>query len=129
MRDSTSESHDTYKAGMAELLKRRNPSVSMAQLNADIEALSKSCMLAFKKKMHVKDAIDAATEKLRFFIELEATKALAEYTGTVTTENEDAQDNDQPSAASVNSDVTTKGEEAAAAGCEVSIDSEGEGVQ
>ena len=128
MRDSSSESHDTYKAGMAELLKR-NPSVSMAQLNADIEALSQSCMLAFKKKMHVKEAIDAATEKLQTFIELEAIKALAEYTGTIITENEDVQDNHQPSAASVNSDVTTKGEQAAAAGYEVSIDSEGEGVQ
>ena len=128
MRDSSSESHDTYKAGMAELLKR-NPSVSTAQLNADIEALSQSCMLAFKKKMHVKEAIDAATEKLQTFIELEAIKALAEYTGTVITENEDIQDDHQPSAASVNSDVTAKGEEAAAAGCEVSIDSEGEGVQ
>ena len=128
MRDSSSESHDTYKAGMAELLKR-NPSVSMAQLNADIEALSQSCMLAFKKKMHVKEAIDAATEKLQTFIELEAIKALAEYTGTVITENEDVQDNHQPSAASENSDVTKKGEQAAAAGCEVSIDSEGEGVQ
>ena len=68
-------------------------------------------------------------EKLQTFIELEAIKALAEYTGTVITENEDVQDDHQPSAASENSDVTKKGEQAAAAGCEVSIDSEGEGVQ
>ena len=99
----------------------------MAQRNADIEALSKSCMLIFKNKMHVKEAIDTAIENLRTFMELEAIKALAENTKMAITENEDVQDIDQQSAASVESEVemTVELRVVAAAAPKVSIDSEG----
>ena len=114
MRDSTSESKDAYRAGIAELL-NRNRSVSMMQWTADIQALSKSCMLAFENKMHVKEA----TENLQFFMELEAIRALVENAGTLFTENEDVQDSYQRSAANVKNQVEVT------AGSGVSVDSEG----
>ena len=94
----------------------RHPSVSMGQWHADIQALSKSCMLAFKKKMH---AIDSATEKLQTFMELGAIRALLENTQKIIIKNEIVQDNEQPPAASLKSHVEVS------AASEVSIHSEG----
>lgn len=104
VRESTSESQDAYKAGVAQLLNRKRY-ISMAQWNADIAALSKSCMLGFKSKMQVQEAIDAATLKLRTFVELEAIRASVEYTEKAIPENEGAQDTDQRLAASVESEM------------------------
>ena len=91
LRDTTSESQDAFKAGIAELENNKR-SMLPVQLNAEIDALSRSCLSAFKEKMRVREAIDAASEKLQTFIKLEATRASLTYTKKATIEQRDVQD-------------------------------------
>ena len=93
LRDCTAESQDAFKAGIAELENNKGSVLPVQDiLNAEIDALSRSCLSAFKEKMRVGEAIDAATEKLQTFIELEATQASQTYTKKATIEQRDVQD-------------------------------------
>ena len=93
LRDCTAESQDAFKAGIAELENNKRSVLPVQDiLNAEIDALSRSCLSAFKEKMRVGDAIDAATEKLQTFIELEATQASQSYTTKAIREQRDVQD-------------------------------------
>ena len=91
LRDTTAESQDAFKAGIAELENNKR-SMLPVQLNAEIDTLARLCLSAFAEKMRVGEAIDAATEKLQTFIELEATQASQTYTKKATTEQRDVQD-------------------------------------
>ena len=93
LRDTTAESQDAFKAGIAELENNKGSVLPVQDiLNAEIDALSRSCLSAFKEKMRVGEAIDAATEKLQTFIELEATQASQSYIKKATIEQRDVQD-------------------------------------
>ena len=91
LRDTTAESQDAFKAGIVELENEKR-SMLPVQLNAEIDTLARSCLSAFAEKMRVGEAIDAATEKLQTFIELEATQASQTYTKKATIEQRDVQD-------------------------------------
>ena len=90
LRDTTAESQDSFKAGIAELENKKR-SVPPVQFNVEIDALGRSCLSVFAEKMCVGEAIDAATEKLRTFIELQAMEASQTYTKEATTEQRDVQ--------------------------------------
>ena len=90
LRDTTAESQDAFKAGIAELENNKR-SMLPVQLYAEIDTLARSCLSAFAEKMRVREAIDAATEKLQTFIELEATQASQTYTKKATIEQRDVQ--------------------------------------
>ena len=93
LRDCTAESQDAFKAGIAELENNKGSVLPVQDiLNAEIDALSRSCLSAFKEKMRVGEAIDAATEKLQTFIELEAMQASQTYTTKAIREQRDVQD-------------------------------------
>ena len=91
LRDTTAELQDAFKAGIAELDNEKR-SMMTVQFNAEIDTLARSCLSAFAEKMRVRDAIDAATEKLQIFIKLEATQASQTYTKKATIEQRDVQD-------------------------------------
>ena len=93
LRDCTAESQDAFKAGIAELENNKRSVLPVQDiLNAEIDALSRSCLSAFAEKMRVGEAIDAATEKLQTFIELEATQASQSYTMKAIREQRDVHD-------------------------------------
>ena len=91
--DCTAESQDAFKAGIAELENNKRSVLPVQDiLNAEIDALSRSCLSAFKEKMRVGEAIEAATKKLQTFIELEAIEASQSYTKKAIREQRDVQD-------------------------------------
>ena len=93
LRDCTAESQDAFKAGIAELENNKRSVLPVQDiLNAEIDVLSRSCLSAFKEKMRVGEAIEAATEKLQTFIELEAIEASQSYTTKAIREQRDVQD-------------------------------------
>ena len=98
---------DTFKAGIEDM-KNKKWSVSAAQLNAEIETLSKSCLSTFNERKHEGDAVVAAVEKLHTFMELETLKMLEVNTKKAMSEQQNVQDIVQGAVARMKSEVDSE---------------------
>ena len=107
LREAAQVVQDAFKAGIADM-KNKKWSVSAAQLNAEIEVLSKSCLSKFNEKKHEGEAMNAALEKLHTFMELETLKMLELNTKKAVAEQQNVQDVVQRAVAKMKSVVDSE---------------------
>jgi hypothetical protein len=107
LRESTQVVQNAFKAGIADM-KNKKWSVSAAQLNAEIEVLSKTCLSTFNERKHEGEAMAAAIDKLHTFMELETLKMLEVNSKKAMAEQQNVQDIIQRAVATMKSVVDSE---------------------